>query len=67
MLGVPLGSEHFMREFVNGKFDDICKALALAVTIADGRVAHNIHRATASACRVTHLLRLIPPTDAEEL
>ena len=27
-------------------------------------MAHNIHRVTASACRVTHLLRLIPPSEA---
>lgn len=62
-LGVPLGSERFVRDFFIGKFNDIDGAISLVITIADGRVAHNIHRAIASACRVTHLLRLISPAD----
>ena len=63
-LGVPLGMHAFTDNFLRENFETIDNAIALAVTIQDGRMAHNIHRVTASACRVTHLLRLIPPSDA---
>lgn len=67
ILGVPLVSERYVRDFFLDKFDGIDAAFALATTIAGGRVAHNIHRATASACLVTHLLRLILSGDVSEL
>ena len=61
-LGVPLGSKEFVREFILAKFDEIDISIKLEISINDGRAAHNIHRATASACRMTHLLRLVPPS-----
>ena len=66
-LGVPLGSESFVRDFILAKFNDIDNSIKLAITINDGRAAQNIHRATASACRMTHLLRLVPPSEASHL
>ena len=41
--------------------------IKLAITIEDGRASHNIHRATASVCRMTHLLRLFFPVGAAQL
>ena len=64
ILGVPLGSPTVVPGFIRKKMNVIAASLALAVTIPDGRIGHNIHRVTASACRMTHLLRLIPPADA---
>lgn len=66
-LGVPLGSVECVREFLLAKFDDIYGSIRLAVTIRDGRYTHYIHRVTASACRMTHLFRLIPPAGAASL
>ena len=67
ILGVPLGSPGFVENFIRKKFDAIDASLALAATIPDARIAHNIHHVTASACRMTHLLRLIPSADAMTL
>jgi len=67
ILGVPLGASMFVENFIRKKFDAIDASLALAATIPDARIAYNIHRVTASACRMTHLLRLIPPADAMTL
>lgn len=66
-LGVPLGTPAFVRDFILAKFKIIDDAIDLASTIKDGRAAHNIHRVTASPCRVTHLLRLIPPANVSTL
>ena len=57
----------FVENFFRKTFDAIDASLALVATIPDARTAHNIHRVTASACRMTHLLRLIPPADAMTL
>ena len=64
ILGVPLGSDAFVQMFVLNKFNEIDESIKLATSINDGRAAHNIHRVTASACRMTHLLRLVPPSEA---
>lgn len=66
-LGVPLRRQDFVRQFILAKLDTVYNSIALATTIKDGRAAHNIHRDTASMCHVTHLLRLLPPTDVGEL
>lgn len=58
-LGVPKGSQAFVRKFLNNKFDKIDNAIALAVSINDGRMSQNIIRVAALKCRVTHLIRLI--------
>ena len=57
----------FVENFIRKTFDAIDASLALAATIPDALIAHNIHRVTASACRMTHLLRLIPSADAMTL
>lgn len=44
MPGVPLGSPVFVRRFLLKKFPTIDDAIALAVTVKDGRFVHNIHR-----------------------
>lgn len=62
-LGLPPRTQDFVRDFILAKFKNIGDAIDLAGTIKDSRVAHNIHRVTASSCRATHLLRLIPPAD----
>ena len=67
ILGVPPGSPMFVENFIRKRFDAIDASLALAATIPDARIAHNNHRVTASACRMTHLLRLIPPAYAGTL
>lgn len=66
-LGVPLGFRVFVRGFLLAKFDAIDESIRLAVTIKDGRAARNIYRATASGCRMTHLLPLIPSADSVAL
>lgn len=43
---------------------DIEKSFASDATILDGWIGYNIHRATALACRMTRLIRLIPPAGA---
>lgn len=60
-LGVLLCSTAFVSGSILHKFDWIDESIRLVATIQDGRIAHNIHWETESACRVTHLLRLIPP------
>ena len=67
ILGVPLRSPAFVANFIRKKMDAIDASLALAATIPDARIGHNIHRVTASACRMTHLLRLTPPAEAMAL
>lgn len=44
--------------------DAVNALIALTATILDGRVAQNIHRVTATACRLMNLLRFIPPGNA---
>ena len=67
ILVVPLGSPVFVENFIRKTFDAIYASLSLAATIPGGQIAHNIHRVTASACRITHFLRLVPPADAMTL
>lgn len=67
ILGVPLESTAFVNAFLLDKFEAIDEFIRLAVNIQDGRMAHNIHRATASACRMTHFLRLIPSAEVATL
>lgn len=64
ILGVPLGSPAFVSSFIHEKMEAVDASQTLAESIPDGRVATNIHRVTASACRMTKLLRLIPPANA---
>lgn len=63
VLNVPFGSQTFVFNFIRNIMDAVGKAHALAVMIRDGRIAHNTHRVTASACSMTHLIRLIPTAD----
>lgn len=42
-------------------------SLTLAESIPIGRIVHYIHRVTSLACRMTHLLRRIPPDDVMKL
>ena len=62
-LGIPLGASTFVDDFLRDKFETIDNAISLTSAIKDGRMAHNIHRVTAAVCRITHLIRLIPPGD----
>lgn len=52
-----------MRNFLLRKFDATYESIRLAVSNQNGRMAHNIHRSTASAYRMVHLPRLIPTAE----
>lgn len=49
----------------SGRVDGVM--LTLAASIPDGRIRHNIHRVTSSACRMAHLFRLISLADVMTL
>lgn len=67
ILGFPLGSPAFVSSFIRQTMDAIDASLNLTATIPDGCIGHNIDRITALSFRMTHLLRLIPPTDVMNL
>ena len=54
ILGVQIRSPVFVENFIRKTFDAIDASLTLAANIPDARIAYNIHRVTASACRMTH-------------
>lgn len=64
ILGVPLGSPSFVSSSIREKMNAVDASLELAAVTPDSRVAQNIHRATSSACRLTHNIILIPSKDA---
>lgn len=66
-LGFPLGSSTFVNTFLLSKLQAIDSAIALAATVSDGHMAQNSHRITASDCRVTHLISLIPPASVARM
>lgn len=67
VLGVPLGSISFVSGRILLKFDEIDEYILLVAAIQKCRIAHRNHRATESACRVTHPFRLIPPENFSTL
>lgn len=62
-----LGLPAFVRDFLMAKFQVVYDDIALAITIKEGREAHNKHRFTATVCRVTHLLPRILPAEVGDI
>lgn len=64
LLGAPIGSDSFMTQYITRKLQNCNSALAHLDHIPEARVRFHLHRVSASACRMQHLFRLVPPTFA---
>lgn len=61
LLGAPLGTDEFMRSFLEEKIEAVSNSLTLLDSIPDARIRFHLHRVSGSVCRVEHVFRLTPP------
>lgn len=67
ILGVPLGLSAFVFFLIRNNIDAIYVSLTRAANNSNARISHNVHRVTASSCRMSHLLHFIKLADAMTL
>ena len=61
ILSTPTGTPDYINAHVDTKFRSCSETLSLLQEVPDARIKFHLHRMCASACRVQHLFRLIPP------
>ena len=60
-LGAPIGSPNFMEKYIREKLKTCKTALAHLDHIPEARMPFHLHRVSASAYRLQHVFRLVPP------
>lgn len=60
LMVFPLSSPLFCAAFLDEKMKAVEQSLQETAGIPDARLAYHVHRMTASACRATDLMRVVP-------
>ena len=61
LLGAPLGTDAFVKSYLQAKVDLVSDSLTLLDSIPDAQIRFHLHRVSNSVCRVEHVFRLTPP------
>ena len=61
LLSAPLGTEAFVKSYLQAKVDSVSDSLILLDSIPDARIRFHLHRVSSSVCRVEHFFRLTAP------
>ena len=66
VLKVPIGRDSFVKAELNKKLDDLKKIVNSITEMPHTHEAFSLLQNCANVCRVTHLLRTIPPRQSED-